>query len=262
MPIVSPPDRDALDLLIAQRLGAQGPGANLNDIDVSNVHDLSYLFANKSFCGDVSQWDTSNATNMRAMFLKSHFNGDVSRWNVSHVTDTNMMFEQSPFNSNISNWDVRAVGDCRSMFSASPFDGDLSQWQLHPEADTSFMFGNCPQLSRSSRLALPVIPLKETLDALFGYDIPAYNAWLAQRPIDANHWRVLMQMLETSEKALWHWESMDIAQWPHPDMLVAWQQMRPVHQGLGLTLMESAQWMMGNAPVRALEAPCPEGMFA
>lgn len=263
MPTAVPPNRESLDFLIAQRLHAQGPRANLNDIDVSAVQDLSFLFASKSFWGDVSQWDTSNATTMRAMFANSHFEGDVSRWDVSKVQDMNMMFEHTQFNGDVAAWDVRAVKDFRSMFQDSPFDGDLSRWQVHADAETGFMFGNLPELlSRESRLALPVIPLKGDMEALFGYKSPAYQAWLTQRPIDANHWRVLMQAVQASEKDTWLWESMDTALWPHADMLNAWARMRPVHQGLGLTFLESAQWMMGNTPTRAPDSPSLEGMFA
>ncbi len=262
MPAVLPPDRESLDILIVQRLDKHGPRANLNDIDVSAVQDLSFLFAGKSFWGDVSQWDTSNATNMRGLFANSHFDGDLSRWDVSQVQDMNMMFEHTQFSGSVARWDVGSVKDFRSMFQDSPFDGDLSHWKIREDAETGFMFGNLPELlSPKSQLALPVIPIKEDMEAVFGYKQPPYQAWLTQRPIDANHWRVLMQVVEASERESWHWESMDIAQWPHPHMLAAWQQMRPVHQGLGLTMLESAQWMMGNAPVRALETPCPEGMF-
>ena len=72
---------------------------------------------------------------------------------------------------------------------------------------------------------LPVIPLKEDMKGLFGYNSPAYDAWLTERPIDANHWRVLMQVVEASEK-------------------------------------ESAQWMMVNSSTHAPVAPSLEGMFA
>ena len=167
------------------------------------------------------------------------------------------------FNGNLATWDVRSVKDFRSMFQDSPFDGDLSGWQMRADAETGFMFGNRPQLlSRESRLVLPVIPLKEDMKGLFGYKSPAYDAWLTERPIDANHWRVLMQVVEASEKDSWQWQSMDVGRWPHRDMLGAWNRMRSVHQGLGLTFLESAQWMMVNSSTHAPVAPSLEGMFA
>ena len=50
--------------LIKQRINEQGPNCDLNDIDVSRVTDMSYLFFESSFNGDISRWDVSNVTNM------------------------------------------------------------------------------------------------------------------------------------------------------------------------------------------------------
>ena len=71
--------------LINQRIEEQGPNCDLNDIDVSRVTDMSYLFFESSFNGDISRWDVSNVTNMSWMFSESVFNGDISQWDVSKV---------------------------------------------------------------------------------------------------------------------------------------------------------------------------------
>ena len=39
--------------LIKQRIAEQGPSCDLNDIDVSKVTDMSYLFFETSFDGDI-----------------------------------------------------------------------------------------------------------------------------------------------------------------------------------------------------------------
>ena len=65
--------------LIIQGIKEQGPNCDLNDIDVSRVTDMSYLFYNLPFEGDISKWDVSRVKNMTDMFALSTFNGDISR---------------------------------------------------------------------------------------------------------------------------------------------------------------------------------------
>ena len=54
--------------------------------DLSGVTDMSAMFQQSSFDGDVSGWDVSNVEIMEEMFFgASSFNGDVSGWDVSSV---------------------------------------------------------------------------------------------------------------------------------------------------------------------------------
>ena len=117
-----PNTRDELQELVDKLIDERGEDANLNDIDTSEITDMSYLFSNINFTGDISQWDVSNVTNMRAMFSHSKFNGDISQWDVSNVTNMKSMFYNSKFNGNISEWDISKVEDMHRMFRDSKFN--------------------------------------------------------------------------------------------------------------------------------------------
>ena len=64
-----PETKNELQDIIEQRIKEEGTNAHLNDIDTSNITDMSYLFSDSDFNGDVSGWDVSNVTNMSAMFF-------------------------------------------------------------------------------------------------------------------------------------------------------------------------------------------------
>ena len=88
-------DREHLLDLIQKTIIRFGNNCDLNIIDVSNVPNLSYMFADSKFNGDISRWDVSKATNMYAMFCNSEFKGDISKWDISNVTKMGRMFENS-----------------------------------------------------------------------------------------------------------------------------------------------------------------------
>ena len=64
-------DEYELRRLIERRIKEQGPNCDLNDIDVRKVTDMSNMFRNTIFNGDISQWDVSNVTSMYGMFMNS-----------------------------------------------------------------------------------------------------------------------------------------------------------------------------------------------
>ena len=117
-------DRRHLKSLIEDRIKKFRSNCDLNDIDVSHVTDMSFLFQGHPFNlfkGDISQWDVSSVKNMRCMFWNCRFNGDISNWDVSNVEDMSDMFRSSIFNSDISNWDVSNVRNMAGKFSGSEF---------------------------------------------------------------------------------------------------------------------------------------------
>ena len=77
---IIPPNKYELQCLVIRTINKNGRDCDLNFIDVSNVTDMSYLFMNIPFEGDISQWNVSKVTNMRGMFWQSDFNADISNW--------------------------------------------------------------------------------------------------------------------------------------------------------------------------------------
>ena len=126
-----PKTKYELKELVDQLIKERGNKANLNDIDTSEITDMSELFYNSDFNGDISEWDVSNVESMDNMFYKSKFtseNGDISNWDVSNVKDMMYMFCNSKFDGDISQWDVSNVEYMRSMFYKSPLEKNPPKW--------------------------------------------------------------------------------------------------------------------------------------
>ena len=123
-----PKDIDELEKLINKLIKERGYKADLNDIDTSEITDMSDLFWSSKFNGDISEWDVSNVTNMKSMFDNCEFNGDISEWDVSNVTDMTRMFMDSEFNGDISDWDVSSVKNMDRMFNGTPLEKNPPKW--------------------------------------------------------------------------------------------------------------------------------------
>ena len=101
---VQPKNKVELKKIIEETIKEQGNNCDLNFIDTSKITDMSKLFYNTKFNGDISQWDVSSVENMENMFCKSIFNGDISKWDVSDVINMDSMFNHSPLEGNEPDW--------------------------------------------------------------------------------------------------------------------------------------------------------------
>ena len=113
-----PKTKDELRKILKERL-KENKNADLNDIDVSEITNMDYLFYGLDPHNiDISEWDVSNVINMRSMFIYCwKFNSDLSKWDVSNVTNMfDMINGCKEFNSDLSKWDVSNVTDMRDMF--------------------------------------------------------------------------------------------------------------------------------------------------
>ena len=99
-----PKTRDELKELVDKLIKERGYNADLNDIDTSEITDMTELFYNSKFNGDISNWDVSKVKDMKYMFAYSEFNGDISKWDASNVKDMEAMFYKSPLEKNPPKW--------------------------------------------------------------------------------------------------------------------------------------------------------------
>ena len=149
---VRPTTKDELIYIIKQELKRQGPDADLNFIDTSEITDMSDLFRGLNIKNiKVNEWDVSNVTNMRFTFVDCNlFVGDVSNWDVSNVKDMYSMFINCyDFNGDLSKWGTRVsnVTNCRYMFyGCYSLRTDLSNWKLPKNCSNNDMFTNCDNI--------------------------------------------------------------------------------------------------------------------
>ena len=87
-----PKTKEELKEIINDRISEQGNNCDLNDIDVSLITDMSYLFFDSKFNGDISNWDVNNVEDMSGMFAYSKFKRDISNWNVRKDCNVENMF--------------------------------------------------------------------------------------------------------------------------------------------------------------------------
>lgn len=121
--------------IIKNECSKNGWECDLNHIDVSKMTRLDNLFTMinglSEFNGNISKWDVSNVTNMSGMFAGSKFTGekgDISNWNVSNVRNMARMFADSKFEGDITKWDTSSAVDLRYMFDNCPLENKKPDW--------------------------------------------------------------------------------------------------------------------------------------
>ena len=96
--------RDELKQIIKERIENEGPECDLNDIDVSQIKNMTTLFYYSNFNGNISKWDPKNIIDSCYMFDGcSHFNQDLSNWNMQSIhsrLDREDMFYACPLDNN------------------------------------------------------------------------------------------------------------------------------------------------------------------
>ena len=93
-----PKTKEELQDILKELIKVRGNEGDFNDIDTSEITDMSYLFGGMiKFNGDISEWDVSNVTDMRLMFYRcKSFNQPLNTWNVSNVRYYDDIFFNCP----------------------------------------------------------------------------------------------------------------------------------------------------------------------
>ena len=58
--MLNPANKEELKKIIENSIQTEGPECDLNDIDVSDITDMSGLFNGSKFNGDISKWNVTN----------------------------------------------------------------------------------------------------------------------------------------------------------------------------------------------------------
>ena len=148
-----PETKEELQDILKELIKERGNEGDFNDIDTSEITDMSKLFYDmisivdsyNNFNGDISGWDVSKVTNMQGMFSHcKYFNKDLSKWNVSNVKNMNgMFFYCENFNQPLNKWDVSKVKNMNQMFmKCYKFNQDISNWNVSNVTETGNYLDN------------------------------------------------------------------------------------------------------------------------
>lgn len=124
--------KEGLKKILEKRL-AEDKDADLNNIDVSEITDMMWMFKSLDPHNiKINQWDVSNVKDMYGMFDGcTNFNSDLSNWNVSNVQDMeNMFYHCKNFNSDLSNWDVSKAKSMNRMFNGCDSLKNKPSWYV------------------------------------------------------------------------------------------------------------------------------------
>jgi hypothetical protein len=145
---------------------------NTNEVQLSNlppyVTDISYMFQNATIGTNINQLNVSNIKNMSYMFYDAMFKENVSfnAWEVHSVTNMNHMFDGVRFeqnvNLNLNNWNMNESVTINNMFENANISSRariyIDQWdetKIHYSKNVFLNVRNPQLIIKPSR---PIVP--------------------------------------------------------------------------------------------------------
>lgn len=165
--------------------------SGLENIDVSNVTDMGYMFSDMSNLSelDLSAWDTSSVTNMTVMFAQNNFsNVDLGTWETENVTDMYAMFAMTPNLTSLAtpNWNTEKVTTMQGMFmgASALTELDFTGWNTSNVTDMTMMLEPMDP-------SMPMALKKVTFDSTFATSQLAAKAVELPNTTDSLKWQNL-----------------------------------------------------------------------
>ena len=148
--------KEQLQAIIKERHNNNKSFIDLNDLDISELDDISYIFHGSNIeVVDISGWDTSNVTTMENMFsfcdkLKNIIG--IENLDVSKLEDANSMFYccKNLVELDLTNWNPVSLQHTYDMFygcSNLKMIKNIENWQLPNIKGVRKMFYNCVKLN-------------------------------------------------------------------------------------------------------------------
>ena len=125
----------------------------LNDWDVSNVTNMSYMFANSSFTGgnaNLVNWNISNVTNGHKMFFNAQL-GQLYMSGGENIKDMSYMFATSRTsfgNYGLNRFKTNSATNMVGMFNGYTGNrANVCNWNVNNVTNMAYMFNGCTNLN-------------------------------------------------------------------------------------------------------------------